>query len=167
VPHALHDAGFVARVFLGTLLGSTSPAASHSPLVGAEMTIDPGRVVEVPVDAAFEHGILVDSGAVTVDGAAVAQGSLGYVPIGRESIELRAAHDGPARALIVGGTPLGERIVMWWNFVGRTHDDIVQYRADWQAEIGGGPRHFGMPIGEQSSPLPAPVVPNLRLKARG
>jgi hypothetical protein len=31
--------------------------------------------------------------------------------------------------LILGGEPLGEQIVMWWNFVARTHDEVVSYRA--------------------------------------
>ncbi len=120
VPGVVRAEGFEARVFLGTLLGSTSPVGGHSPLAGAEMTIDPGRAARVRVDVAFEYGILVDSGVVTVDGTEVATGSLAYVTVGREMIELRAPGEERARVLIVGGTPLGERIVMWWNFVGRT-----------------------------------------------
>ena len=42
----------------------------------------------------------------------------------------------PLRVLLIGGEPLGEKIVMWWNFVGRSHEEIVDYRAQWQAEIG-------------------------------
>jgi redox-sensitive bicupin YhaK (pirin superfamily) len=169
VPDVVGEAGFEARVFLGTLLGSRSPAAAHSPLVGAEVTIEPGHTVHIPVDAAFEHGILVDSGAVTINGTDVARASLAYVAKGREVLELRAGDGQTARVLVVGGTPLGERIVMWWNFVARTHDEIVQYRADWQAEIGTSPRgtgRFGLPTGAAEPPLPAPVLPNVKLKAR-
>ena len=169
VPDIVRQAGFDARVFLGTLLGSTSPAAAHSPLVGAEITIEPGHTAHIPVDAAFEHGVLVDTGAVTVDGTDVTRGSLGHVATGRDVIELRAGDAGTARVLMVGGRPLGERILMWWNFVARTHDEIVRYRADWQAEIGAGSRaqgRFGLPSGAAEAPLPAPVMPNVRLKPR-
>jgi redox-sensitive bicupin YhaK (pirin superfamily) len=71
VPDIVRQAGFEARVFLGTLLGSMSPAAGHSPLVGAEITIEPGHTAHIPVDATFEHGVLVDTGTVTVDGTDV------------------------------------------------------------------------------------------------
>ena len=84
-------------------------------------------------------------------------------------IELRAGHAGTARVLVVGGRPLGERIIMWWNFVARTHDEILSYRADWQAEIAGSSRgalRFGLPTGAAEPPLPAPVMPNVRLKPR-
>ena len=170
VPDTVRGPGFAARVFLGTLLGSTSPVVGHSPLLGAEITIEAGAVVRVPVDASFEHGVLVDTGAVAVDGTAIAKDSLGYVAPGRTVIELRAGTDEAARVLVVGGTPFGERIVMWWNFVGRTHDEIVEYRAAWQAEIGPMPhtsKRFGLPAGDSAAPLPAPVLPsNIRLKAR-
>nr|WP_255470893.1 hypothetical protein [Pseudarthrobacter sp. B4EP4b] len=35
--------------------------------------------------------------------------------------------------------PLGEQIVLWWNFVGRSNDDIVSERIARQAEIGAEP----------------------------
>ena len=34
--------------------------------------------------------------------------------------------------LLLGGTPFTEELVMWWNFVGRSHDDIVGYRQMWE-----------------------------------
>jgi hypothetical protein len=65
---------------------------------------------------------------------------------------------------------------MWWNFVGRSHEEIVGYRAQWQAEIGAGdvpaggaesprPRFGTFPAGEPA-PLPAPALPNARLRPR-
>ena len=35
--------------------------------------------------------------------------------------------------LLLGGAPFGETILMWWNFVGRTTEEIVAAREDWQA----------------------------------
>jgi hypothetical protein len=83
------------------------------------------------------------------------------------------AGDHPLRALLIGGTPLGEQIVMWWNFVGRSHDDVVEYRAAWMAEIDGkqpgassdGP--YGLPEGDPERALPAPELPNARIRPRG
>ena len=42
------------------------------------------------------------------------------------------------RALLLGGPPFGESIVMWWNFVGRTHEEVAAFREEWQAQVDGG-----------------------------
>jgi hypothetical protein len=39
----------------------------------------------------------------------------------------------PVRALLIGGAPFGERILMWWNFVARSTEEIVAARLDWEA----------------------------------
>ena len=59
---------------------------------------------------------------------------LAYVPTGSERLELRS-YDEPTRLLLLGGPPFGEPIVMWWNFVGRNHEEIVGFREEWQAQI--------------------------------
>ena len=48
---------------------------------------------------------------------------------------------------------------MWWNFVARDHDEIVQMRADWESHT---PR-FGEVRGYDGPPLPAPPMPITRL----
>ena len=64
-------------VFLGHLWGAASPVTTHSPLVGAEIRLDAGAAVELPVDAAFEHGLLVDSGEIELENVALPTGALG------------------------------------------------------------------------------------------
>jgi len=39
----------------------------------------------------------------------------------------------PARLLLIGGAPFRETVLMWWNFVGRTTDELIAAREDWQA----------------------------------
>jgi redox-sensitive bicupin YhaK (pirin superfamily) len=134
-PDPLSGPGWVLRVFLGSIAGSTSPVRTHTPLLGAEILLDAGATLNLDTDPAFEHGLLVDAGARMVDGHPVAKDHLAYLPAGRTSLTL-AAGDEPLRVLLIGGEPLGEQIVMWWNFVGRSHDEIVAYRTRWQAEIG-------------------------------
>ena len=49
---------------------------------------------------------------------------------------LRAGRAPPRDAvLLLGGVPFGEAIVMWWNFIGRSHDEIVEFRRQWQADV--------------------------------
>jgi redox-sensitive bicupin YhaK (pirin superfamily) len=174
-PPPLAGPGFTAALFLGSLLGQVSPVATHSPLLGAELTISAGASAELPADPVFEHGVLVDTGAVMVNGTPVGRAELAYLAPGAGAIEIRAGAGSGARVLLLGGEPLGEQIVMWWNFVGRSHEEIVRYRASWQAEIGAGPpepangalpAQFGLPAGDPLPPIPAPVLPNVTLRPR-
>ncbi|HEY0249216.1 MAG TPA: pirin family protein [Gryllotalpicola sp.] len=165
-------AAVATYVFMGALLDHPEHAAIadvHSPLLGAQLELPAGAVVELTVDRSFEHGILVDAGAVAVDGDAIAARQLGYLEPGRE--RLRIAATDAARIVLLGGVPLGEPIVMWWNFVGRTHEDIVRARTDWQSQAIEGDRaadgRFGfVPESRGEHPLPAPVLPTVRLKPR-
>ncbi|TYB65275.1 pirin family protein [Nonomuraea sp. PA05] len=148
----LSGPGFSATVVMGTLGGVTSPATAHTPLVGAEVVVDGDG--EVPVDPAFEHGLLLLDGEV----AEVERGPLVYLPPGRGGVRL----SGRGRVMLIGGEPFGEELVMWWNFVGRSHDEIAAFREEWMEGEG-----FGVVEGFDGAPLPAPVLPGTRLKPRG
>ena len=39
----------------------------------------------------------------------------------------------PARALLLGGEPLGTCPLMWWNFVARDREEIDAAYTDWQS----------------------------------
>ena len=164
-PEPLNGAGWEARVFLGSLLGDTSPVETHTPLLGAALRLDAGTVLDLDVDPAFEHGVLVDTGVVDVCGQETKPGDLAYVAPGRSGLRLSTGSEA-ARVLVLGGTPFGESIVMWWNFVGRTHDEIVGYRDEWQAQItSGADGRFGV-VDHPLPPIPAPTLPNVRLRER-
>ncbi|MFC7897363.1 pirin family protein [Streptomyces sp. NPDC057381] len=149
------------RVFLGSLAGDTSPVSTFTPLLGAEVSLDPGATMTLDVDAGFEHGVLVDSGDVRVDGDTVRPTELGYLAPGRRTLTLTNESAATARLVLLGGPPFPEEIIMWWNFVGRSHDEIVQAREDWMK----GDR-FGEVHGYDGAPLPAPELPNAPLKPR-
>lgn len=156
------------KTFVGSLAGSGTAATVFSPLVGAEILVPAGTTIGLPLDVSFEHGILVDSGDVTVEGTDVPVSHLAYLCPGRESVTVHAGS--PARLVLLGGEPLGEQIVMWWNFIGRTHDEIVASRAEWQSEViaAADPAgRFGTVAGYDGAPLPAPELPTVRLRPRG
>ena len=175
VPRPVRGPGWEARVFLGSLLGGTSPVATFTPLLGAEVLLSRGASLVLDVDPAFEHGVLLDTGSLAVAGQDAKPGELAYVAPGRDRIELTAYDE--ARVLVLGGEPLGESIVMWWNFVGRSHEEIVAFREQWQAQVtkdgavvGDGQQvadgRFGIVTGEHLPPIPAPALPNARLRER-
>ncbi|MFE0962825.1 pirin family protein [Streptomyces fungicidicus] len=161
VPAPVALDGGEARVFLGTLAGDTSPVRTFTPLLGAEIVLEPGAAVTLDVDPGFEHGVLVDSGDVLLAGTALKPAELGYAPPGHASLTLANAGEEPARLLLLGGPPFQEEIVMWWNFIGRSHDDIVQAREDWTTGT-----RFGEVHGYDGASLPAPELPNAPLKPR-
>jgi redox-sensitive bicupin YhaK (pirin superfamily) len=174
-PPRVTGPGWEARVFLGTALGDTSPVRTATPLLGAELLLEPGTVLELDADATFEHGVLVDAGSLVVDGQPVKPAEMAYVEPGRPTLRLEALE--ASRLVLLGGPPFGEEIVMWWNFVGRTHDEVVQAREEWQAQItrdgsvvGDGQDvadgRFGVVVGDHLPPVPAPPMPTARLKAR-
>ncbi|MHA6693384.1 pirin family protein [Homoserinimonas sp. A520] len=155
-------------VFIGSLVGQKSPATTFSPLVGAQVDLKAGQSITLPIASSFEHGVLVDSGVVSVEGNPVPKSHLAYLAPGREELRLEATT--ASRLVLIGGEPLNEQIVMWWNFIGRSHDEVVAYRAQWQSEVVGGGTdagHFGVVQGYDGPPLPAPAMPTVRLKPRG
>jgi redox-sensitive bicupin YhaK (pirin superfamily) len=167
-PRPVTGEGWQSRVFLGSLLGDTSPVATFTPLLGAELLLEPGTTVELDVDTTFEHGVLVDTGVLSVDGVEAKPSDLAYVPPGRDRLSL-TAYGEPVRLLLLGGPPFGEAIVMWWNLVARTHEEVVEWRDRWQAQItdaGLADGWFGIPVGDELPPIPAPPLPNARLRER-
>ncbi|KES05029.1 pirin [Streptomyces toyocaensis] len=162
VPDPVPLEGGEARVFLGSLAGDTSPVRTFTPLLGAELTLAPGARTTLGLDPDFEHGVLVDSGDVLVGDTSVRPAELGYTAPGRTTLTLTNRGAEAARVVLLGGPPFEEEIVMWWNFVGRSHDDIVRAREDWMKGT-----RFGEVHGYDGAPLPAPELPNAPLKPRG
>lgn len=156
------------RVFMGSWLGVGSPVTAYTPLVAAELTLPAGGTVELPADPGFEYGLVVDHEPARLQGVEVPAHHLGVVPTGAELLRIEAPA-GPLRVLVIGGAPLGESIVMWWNFIGRNHDEIAEWRAQWQHEVVAGADpvgRYGRVVGYPGAPLPAPELPNVRLRPR-
>ncbi len=149
--------GFTTTVFMGELAGSQSPATAFSPIVGAELTAR-GRTASgsVPLRPDYEHALFVVTGRADVDGAVLAPGQLLYLPAGRE----RASVTAPAGSsvMLLGGEPLGESLLMWWNFVARTPEEIEAATAHWRAG------EFGEVGGYRGEPMPAPALDVARLR---
>jgi quercetin 2,3-dioxygenase len=121
----------VATVLVGDLGEAASPARRDTPLVGAELALR-GGATTVPLHREWEYAVVVLRGAVGLDDQLVGPGRLAYLGAGREELVLDAAE--PTRAVVLGGEPLTEPIVMWWNFVGRSRDEITTAYESWQQQ---------------------------------
>ena len=137
----------------GEWQGRRAPALVHTPLVGADLFSAGGAQVTLPLDPAFEYGLMPLTGPATAQGEALVQDELLYLPPGGTELAL----DLPAgtRAILIGGEPFTDDITIWWNFVGHSKAAISQAHRDWQA----GSARFGEVKGFDGPPLEAPPVP--------
>lgn len=143
-----------ANVFIGSLGDATSPATVFSPLVGSEVAV--GALGTIPLDPTWEYGVLNVEGMMSVNGENLPTGSLWFSPTGESSLSL----SGDGTAILVGGEPFREHIVMWWNFIGRSHDEVEQMRLDWNL-------HTYPPFADRVGGwIPAPEMPNVTLTPR-
>ncbi|MFG3281588.1 pirin family protein [Streptomyces sp. NPDC048111] len=159
LPHATAP-GLDATIILGELDGAVSPGSTYTPIVGADLTLTEGAEARLPLNPDFEYAVLSMSGEAYVDEVPVLPGSMLYLGCGRAELPLRATSD--ASVMLLGGEPFEEEILMWWNFVARTNEEIQQARSDWMT----GSR-FGEVKGYDGPPIPAPELPGVPLKARG
>lgn len=179
--------GWEFTVFVGELGEVRSPAQVFSPLVGADGRIEPSTQVSIPLNPAWEHGFLVFDGEVhtheeveeyfsdpaaagDTDGAvtdgAISNGHLTYLGLGRTEFTFTAGPAG-ARVVLIGGEPFSEPVVMFWNFIGRNHEEIAEAAAAWAEDWrGGGNERYGLVPGHRTDHIPGPDLPPVRLKPR-
>jgi redox-sensitive bicupin YhaK (pirin superfamily) len=153
--------GWRGIVLVGELADARSKATVHTPMIAAELTLSSGGVVTLPLEPEFEHAILALDGPAQVGGFDLEHREMRCLGRGRSSLDLEVWRD--TTLLLIGGVPFTEPLVMWWNFVGRTHEDIEKARADWEQ----GAERFGHVDGHDGQVVPAPPLPRVRLTPRG
>lgn len=178
VPQPIAVGAATVRVFLGSWLGASVAASTFTTLFGAEVLLPAGATWRAPLDRRHETGVLVDRGAVAVQGVDAAQGvdavrsQLVALPTGNDSMTIEVGAGSDARLIVLGGEPFPDPVVMWWNFVGRDHDEIVRARDDWQRQVtaqretGTAQGRFGRHPDAWDDVLAAPELPTVRLKPR-
>ncbi len=123
--------GWTTTVLTGALGGRLSPARTDTALVGASLSAPEGGRTRLDLDPTFEHGLVVLRGSVDLGTLVVEPGALVYVGPGHDALDLDGAPG--TEAFVVGGEPFPEPVRMFWNFVGRTHEELAAAREDWMA----------------------------------
>jgi redox-sensitive bicupin YhaK (pirin superfamily) len=142
--------GGVVTTILGEFAGAGSVGDQFSPAVGADVAVHPGGEMNLHLDPAFEYGALLAAGDAVVLGMPVQRNTLYYLGAGRG--ELSVSSSAGARLLLIGGAPFGETILMWWNFVARSAEEIASARQAWESrELFGDVARYNGPR------LPAPA----------
>jgi redox-sensitive bicupin YhaK (pirin superfamily) len=145
-----------ATVVLGEHAGAASPGTTYSRLVGLDVHVDGDGVL--PLDPGFEHAAFVLDGSATVDGQPLEVGGIVPLEPGRDALELSGED---SRVMVLGGVPLSEPLVLWWNFVCRSNEEVAAAREEWAT----GDR-FGEVVGYPGPRLAAPPLGPARLMPR-
>ncbi len=137
-----------ATVLVGDALGATSPASHDTALVGLDLDLHGST--ELPLVTSYEYGVVVLRGAVSIGGTVIEPGSLAYFAPGADEWRLDVRE--PARVIVLGGVPFREPIMMWWNFVARTREELTVAYLAWVDRA----ERFGS-VRSALAPIDAPV----------
>lgn len=118
--------GASVRVLIGTACGVTSPVQTFSPTLYLEVALKAGASFQLPNDVE-ERGVYVVSGGGQVGRKEIAAHTLTAFETG-VAIDLVATEE--CRLVVIGGQPLGKRIV-WWNLAATRRELIEAAKADW------------------------------------
>jgi hypothetical protein len=127
----IEQSGGVVSIFAGSVPGCSSPAKHFSPVLGADVAVHAHASMDLQLDPSFEHAALLVTGDAEIDGQSIDSMNLYYLGTNRSSVEFKSRD--ACRVLLLGGPPFPEKILMWWNFVARTPEEIAQARSDWQS----------------------------------
>ena len=143
--------GGKVQVFAGAVHDAVAATQHYSDLVGADVRVHRGGTVDIPLNDAYEHALLIMHGDCTLDGEVLQPRILYYLGTNRSAASFSSVEG--ANVLLIGGPPFGETILMWWNFVARTAEEIAEARADWEDR-----RRFGDVSAYDGPRLPAPAL---------
>jgi redox-sensitive bicupin YhaK (pirin superfamily) len=140
------------NILAGEFLNLVSPVKVYSPLVGVEFTALKDTATHLPLNPKFEYGILPLIGSIEVADEVVDIDTLLYLPCGKTSMPIRVQEG--SRILIIGGEPFNEDILIWWNFVARTKEEMIEATNAWNNHTA-----FGEVKGYQGEKLIPPPLP--------
>lgn len=148
----VHDDGLAIQVMVGDFAHVTAPTKVYSPLIGLDIRAQKQTKTRLQLRPDFEYGILPLSNDIKVEDTDIDQQTFLYLGCGRSEVELIAPQD--ARFLLIGGEPFTEEILIWWNFVARSKQEIIEATNLWNKGT-----YFGEVKGALGKPIPAPIMP--------
>lgn len=140
-------------LLVGDYEGHRAPTLTFSPLLGMDVEWAEAGSHAITLRPDFEYGIVALEGNVRIDGEQVETDELVYLGIRREHVDIETIGEG--RALLIGGEPLDEEIIIWWNFVGHSREDVEQAQKDWEVQS----ERFGTVNNAVGKRLEPPAIP--------
>lgn len=128
------DAGTLIRLIAGELGGHQGPGSTHTPIVVAHLTLEPGAQAVLPWNPTYNAMAyaLVGSGTAGTEAASLNLGQLALFGEG-DTLTLRASTTSSLDVLLLGGQPLREPVAAQGPFVMNTRTELQQAFDDFQA----------------------------------
>ena len=117
--------GLEFTVLVGEYLETTSPVVVHTPLVGVDLIATQDTKTRIPLNPEFEYGFMALDGVAHVNGHELTADNMVVLDTGLNEIEIEVKKGN--RVLLIGGEPFETPILLWWNFVARTMDDLKKH----------------------------------------
>ena len=146
--------GLEFTVLVGEYLETTSPVVVHTLLVGVDLIATQDTKTRIPLNPEFEYGFIALDGVAHVNGHELTADNMVVLDTSLNEIEIEVKKGN--RVLLIGGEPFETPILLWWNFVARTMDDLKEAREQWvnhDVRFGEIPDYVG-------ARLEAPVLPD-------
>lgn len=141
-------------VLVGEFLQTKSPVAVHTDLLGVDLKAKQSTRSRIKLNPKFEYGFMALEGQAVINGHELTEDNMLVVEVGLDEIEIQL--HGGSRILLLGGEPFESPILLWWNFVGRTQEELSHAREQWVNQD----ERFGSIPDYQGPRLEAPVFPN-------
>ena len=116
-------------VLVGSFLETQSPVKVHSELLAVDLTAKESATTRIPLNPNYEYGFLALEGTANINSHELDDNNLVVLERGLKEIEVQL-HQG-TRLLMLGGKPFESPILLWWNFVGRTQEELAIAREQW------------------------------------
>lgn len=140
-------------VLVGEFLEQASPVAVHTPLLGVDLSALNNTSTDLALNPAFEYAFMALEGEAMVNGQCLTQDNMWVLEPGVSQVNIEMPRN--SRVLLLGGEPFESPILLWWNFVGRTYEEIKQAREQWELED----ERFGSIPQYTGARLVAPALP--------
>lgn len=139
IPEATSPDGLArVRVIAGEALGVRAVIDTRTPILYQHWTLEPGAVIEQPVDQGHTAIAYVFGGQAEVgaDSRALLDGEMGVFGAG-DRVRLAVPEDAPtgARLLLLAGQPLREPVARYGPFVMNTRAEILKAISDYRSGL--------------------------------
>ncbi|WP_180081682.1 MULTISPECIES: pirin family protein [unclassified Acinetobacter] len=121
--------GIEFTVLVGEFLTTKSPVQVHTELLGVDLQANESTTTQLALNPKYEYGFMALEGTATINGHELNDDNMVILEPGLSQVKVDI-HAG-SRILLLGGEPFESPILLWWNFVGRTQEELNTAREQW------------------------------------
>ncbi|WP_370891685.1 pirin family protein [Janibacter sp. GXQ6167] len=126
------NGGGTVTLYSGELDGEKGPALTHTPIELWDVQLSANESTELAVPDGHTMMVFVLDGSIETEGGTIGHEQLGIFERSGDQLTLTAPETG-ARAIVLGGEPIGEPVIFYGPFAMNTEREIVQAIQDFNA----------------------------------